>query len=222
MKKFIKKFWKDNVGSNLIAAIILAAITLIYNYVTSVVNDSSFSKEFIDFINLKIDLWLVFIIFIIWILAYSIKQLLEKNKKFKYDSETIKLDIANFNTIRYDLLNPDTVYNFKTHTFSNGHFKTEELSFLNLTSIKAKDPEFEFFNPELEKLKKLLLESLYNFEETVRKNIFGTGNLGFVSVPKEWEIKKRLSAINEIRTTEIDFIKCYDTFIRKCRETLKT
>ena len=57
MTEKIKQIWKDPVFSKVISIGIIGLITMIYNLVYSIIENTSFRNEFMKFWTLKIELW---------------------------------------------------------------------------------------------------------------------------------------------------------------------
>ena len=95
LKRVIKNIWKDSVGGNLIATVLIAILTLLCNFIVSRYKNVSFNEVFIEFWTYQIDLWIVLLFILTIIVLYSLTK-----SKFKYDEETLALDRAFFNQIR--------------------------------------------------------------------------------------------------------------------------
>ncbi len=80
------RFWKDPVGSKLIAGFIIIILTSIYGFISSLFEKLSITEMFKNILNLKIELY-IFLLIIIFslILIWFINWLINRNKVDKYD-----------------------------------------------------------------------------------------------------------------------------------------
>ncbi len=88
----------------------------------------------------------------------------------------------------------------------------------------TKKADFEFLHPELEELKKKLVNDFIDFNEVLTSYIFGSNHPDFVSIPTEWEINqpKRLKEAKKVISNhEEKVMRSYQTFITKGRRILK-
>lgn len=221
MKKIIKKIWNDSVGSKIISAILIYLFTLGYNLLKSIVSRTSFVEEFKSFWHTKIELWLmvlfVFTIYLIVIVSRKFK----KNESFKYEQETLELDRRLFNKIRNELITNKSIECFRSNRFSSGRFEDNKLDFIYDTIELSRNPDFEFFHPELEIVKKELISSLKKFDESTFNNIFSGKPIGWLSIPKDWDEERYFAAVEVISKGEEDICKKYDSFIKTGRRILK-
>lgn len=217
-KRVIKNIWKDSVGGNLIATLIIALLTLLYNFIISRYKNISFKEVFIDFWTYQIDLWIVLLFILTIIVLYSLIK-----SKFKYDEETLALDRAFFNQIRNWEGMVDLVLEIKTNGFSGRPVKMERIETMISIREESEKPDFHFFNPVLNKIKARLLIEFENLDSVLSGNIFGANN-GWVSIPSEWEYDQRermLKAQSEIKKQEDIFTEVYQNFITQGRKILK-
>ena len=120
LKRVIKNIWRDSVGGNLIATVLIAILTLLHNFIVSRYKNISFKEVFIEFWTYQIDLWLVLLFILTIVVLYSLIK-----SKFKYDEETLALDRAFFNQIRNWEGMVDLVLEIKSHGFSSRSVKFE-------------------------------------------------------------------------------------------------
>lgn len=220
MKQKILTIWRDPVWSKVISFLVIAGLTIAYNFVVSKYEKSNFQEEFIRFWTLKLSLWLVALGTCIYIAG----KLVAKRYLFKYDESTQKLDKDLYNLIKTSYLSQDAVLLLKNNTFSGRSFQYSELHSILRISEEQLKSDFEFVNPRLEKLKCNLIHEVDNFYSITSKYIFGTGNVEFLSIPSEWEFdqpERFDKAQNEIKQQEEVLSSKYDQFIRSCRTTLK-
>lgn len=225
-KHSFKDFWKDSVWSKVISAIIIAFGTVVYNLVISKTEKIDFKTAFINFWTSSVQLWVVVLLFI----AYLIATLLIKNfknkkvVKYEYNDNTLKLDLELFNKIKNDLLPQDgAIYWLRHNNFAGFSFNVEKLDQLDYIEHEAKKSDFEFLNPELEKLKTELLKEIEAFTTLMATNTFPTKN-GLQSIPSEWEREQPdrfRKVVNEVHENKHRLCEKYDELIRNGRRILK-
>lgn len=218
LKRVIKNIWKDSVGGNLIATVLIAILTLLYNFIVSRYKNVSFNEVFIEFWTYQIDLWIVLLFILTIIVLYSLTK-----SKFKYDEETLALDRAFFNQIRNWEGMVDLVLEIKSNGFSSRPVKFERIETMTSIREESKKPDFHFFNPVLNKIKARLLIEFENLDSVLTGNIYGDHN-GWLSIPSEWEYSQRermLKAKIEIKKQEDIFTEVYQNFITQGRKILK-
>ncbi len=218
LKRVIKNIWKDSVGGNLIAAVLIAILTLLYNFIVSRYKNISFKEVFINFWTYQIDLWIILLFILTIIVLYSLIK-----SKFKYDEETLALDRAFFNQIRNWEGMVDLVLEIKSHGFSGSSVKMELIETMLSIRDESEKPDFHFFNPVLNKIKARLLIEFENLDSVLTGNVY-VGNNGWMSIPSEWEYSQRermLKAKSEIKKQEDIFTEVYQNFITQGRKILK-
>lgn len=218
LKRVIRNIWKDSVGGNLIATVLIAILTLLYNFIISRYKNISFKEVFIDFWTYQIDLWIVLLFILITIVLYSLIK-----SKFKYDEETLALDRAFFYQIRNWEGMVDLVLEIKSHGFSSRPVKFERIETMISIQEESKKPDFHFSNPVLNKIKARLLIEFENLDSVLTGNIYSTHN-GWISIPSEWEYTQRermLKAESDIKKQEDIFTEVYQNFITQGRKILK-
>lgn len=229
MKEKFIKIWKDPVGSKLISVGIIAIVTSLFIYVKSLILNEEFKRSFIEFWSYKLAFWIIVGV----ILVFYVLNLFRNNKRsiansqepiFTYDEKTIKLDQVLFNKIRNEILPQDTAIGFLRHNnfagFSFNPKLLDDLDSLESENIKS---DFEFFNPELELLKKDLISKISHFTELIGTETFPARNER-QTVPPEWEIeqpKRFREVVNDIHTSQFKICEKYDEFIRRGRSLLK-
>jgi hypothetical protein len=217
-KRVIKNIWKDSVSGNLITALIIALLTLLYNFIIFRYKSNSFKEVFIDFWTYQIDLWIILLFTLTLIVLYNLIK-----SKFKYDEETLALDRAFFIQIQNWKGMFDLVLEIKTHGFSSRPIKMERIETIISIREESEKPDFHFFNPGLNKIKARLLFELENLDSVLSGNIFGDNN-GWMSIPREWENDQRerlLKAERNIKKQEDSFTEVYQNFITQGRKILK-
>lgn len=212
-----RRIWKDPVGSTLISAAIIAIVTFGYDLIAAKIEKTSPGAEFISFWRMKIELW--WLVLSVLLVAICVKLF-----RFKYDSETLQLDRDLFNRIKNDEALTEAIIDAKTHSFSNHAVPIRFFSAMHRLLEDADHPNFEFFNPKLEKLKDQLVKEIEDFDSATGHFMFGTGNIGFTSIPSEWEYDQpaRLKvAKTTIQKHEDSLALAHQKFISKGRRILK-
>lgn len=228
MKDKILKLWKDPVWSKIISVIILSSVTIIYNYIISLTEQTEFLSQLQNFFFFKVYLWiLILLFFAIYIGYYLMKRIqAKKGKNYIYDPETLNLDKNLFETIQTKYINRDVVENLAYNTFSSNPFSIRDIDFINEIIEGNVNPNFEFINPELEKLKQDFIYSIEVLKECIDNNVFSTNApLGesdtWLRIPREWELDRFWKAKNAIVNSENNAYHKWIEFIRKGRKTLK-
>lgn len=221
MRVKLKTIWKDPVFSTLIAVAILSTITFFFSLITSNIEKSTFKTEMLRFWTTKIELWQIAFVFLFVTITYS---LIRKQIGFKYDVDTGKLDKSLFARIREIYLTEDMMLSPKNNSYSSSPFLGDSLYRLFDILEESKKSEFEFLNPILEKKKLLLINEISNLEEITSKYIFGTRNLDWFSIPREWahEQRDRFDEAHKVLKSQEDILtEKYDDFIKTGRRLLK-
>lgn len=160
---------------------------------------------------------------IISLVLFWLRQYFKKSS-FKYDDETIKLDRQVFEKIRTGLL-PQTgaIYFLRHNNFAGFSFKTESIDDLDNFEHECKKSDFEFLNPDLEKIKLELLSSVAHFTRQIGLQTFSTTN-GRQTVPPEWEVEQSerfWKVVNDLHNTKFQICDKYDELIKLGRRVLK-
>ncbi len=141
-----------------------------------------------------------------------------------YDEESKILDSKLLNEIRNELLPTEQEISWlREQNFSYGFNREVAFKFFDFEVKISDNPNYEFLNPELEKLKKQLVKNIQIFNRDLSQLTFPDGNL-MQSVPREWKKtnpKKLENSINILNRSKINVIEKYDELIRKGRRTLK-
>ena len=195
-----KKIWNDPVWSKVIAGVILSVLTLLF----SGINSTSITN--IWFIILIIGVLLIFICFIKY--------------PYWYDNETREADRRLFNTMIEQL--SEGIDFIREHDLG-GSFSTAYLQKLYYFEYIKKNPNYNFLNPKIEKLKKELIQQIIAFKEITLTNTFPI-NGDIVRIPAEWRDEKP-EFYNKIRQSihaaADNVCKSYDKFINKGKKILK-
>lgn len=226
MKEKISEILKHPIWSNVIATFIVLGITVGYNLTISIFKDTDFITEFLKFWNYKIQLWIIVFLILLIILVY---RFLSKNKikedNFKYEDETLELDRKLFEKIRTEIMDENVALNLKDNSFSSYPFDIRDLDFIHNFTEEHKNPNFEFLNPKLEKIKEDLIKSVELLEDSLSKNIFATdikhSEKTFIGIPKEWKYERIENARNQIESAEKLVFIDYEKLIKTGRRILK-
>ena len=219
----LKKIWTDPVWSKVISAIIIAIGTVGWALVSSKINDIDFQTSLTNFWTYKIPIWLLTILIFVIPLFFWTKPYL-KNNTFKYDEETIKLDRQLFEKIRTELL-PQTgaIYFLRHNNFAGFSFRTESIEDIDKFEHESKNSDFEFLNPDLERIKLELLSSIRTFTGLIGLQTFSTHN-GLQTVPPEWELdqpERFWKVVDDLHSSSSQICDKYDKLIKLGRRVLK-
>lgn len=221
--KRLRKIWTDPVWSKVVAAIIIAVGAIIWAFISSKINNVNFQTAWKIFWTYEIQLkWLAIIMSII-LLFFWTKPYFKKSS-FKYDDETIKLDRQLFEKIRTELLPQTGAISFlRYNNFAGFSFDTDSIEDLDKFEHECKKSDFEFLNPDLEKIKLELLKSIDHFTLQIAVETFPTNN-GRQTVPPEWEIEQPdrfHEVVNDLHKTKSQICDKYDLLIKSGRRILK-
>ncbi len=147
-----------------------------------------------------------------------------KRSSFQYDDETIKLDRQLFEKIRTELL-PQTgaIYFLRHNNFAGFSFDADRIEDLDNFEQECTKSDFEFLNPELEKIKMSLFNSVGDFTGQIAVQTFPTNN-GRQTVPPEWELEQPerfREVVSDLHKTKLQICDKYDELIRLGRRVLK-
>jgi hypothetical protein len=221
--KQLKKIWGDPVWSTVISAIILAIGAVIWTFISAKINDIDFQTAWTNFWTFNIPLWWLTIGSILSLLLFCLRQYFKKST-FQYDDETIKLDRQVFEKIRTKLL-PQTgsIYFLRHNNFAGFSFDTDNIDDLDNFEHECINSDFEFLNPDLEKIKLELLSTVTHFTEQIGLETFPTNN-GRQTVPPEWELEQPerfWEVVNDFHKTKFQICDKYDELIKLARRILK-
>ena len=221
--KQLKKIWVDPVLSKVISAIILAIGTVIWTLILAKINNVDFQTAWTNFWTFNIQLWWLTIGVIILLLLLWFRQIFKKSS-FQYDDETIKLDRHIFEKIRTELL-PQTgsIYFLRHNNFAGFSFNTDSIEDLGNFEYECKKSDFEFLNPDLEKIRIELLNSVDHFTGQIAIETFPTNN-GRQIVPPEWELEQPerfREVVTDLQKTTFQICDKYDELIKLGRRVLK-
>lgn len=175
-------------------------------------------SEFTKLLRYKLELGYILIFLIIlgliWRLFYT-------RVRFRYDSGTLEVDRQYFKRFHTQLFTQEILMIPRHNTYSANSFESDEL-FNLLRFLEEKDKsDFEFLNPELNKLKVEFMETLENLYNTTRRYVCGDYVSGWLNIPREWSYEEKQRAREEIEREENALIEKYDELIRKSRIILK-
>ena len=220
----IKKIWNDPVGSKVIAALIITIFGLIYTYISSSVNNIDFGSALMKVLKFKIELWLLLLLSIFTYFTFIVRKRFKKSDpNFTYNQETLALDRKIFQQIRNELLPQSGAISFLRYHSFGGSFPNKSIENLDEIEYKNKKSDFEFINPELEKIKEKLIEKISYFTTTIGGETWSLKS-DRQSVPKEWQHEqperfKRV--VNDLNSTAREICEIYDELIKKGRRILK-
>lgn len=221
-----KRTWKDPVWSKVISVVIIALGSMVFSFIQSKIEGVSFSNSFRAFWTTKVQLWLVILLVSIYFIVVYFRSYLlrKKNPSFSYDDDTFELDLNLFMNIKSKILPYNRAISFLRHNnFAGFSFRNESLDDLEHFEYEAKKPDFEFFNPELEVLKKDLEGLICKFTSLIASDTFPTAN-GRQTVPPEWELEQPErfnNVVNELHAYKESICNKYDEFIKAGRKILK-
>ncbi|RCR70725.1 hypothetical protein [Larkinella punicea] len=221
--KQLKKIWADPVWSKVISAIIIAIGAVFWTLISTKIDDVDFQTAWINLWTFNIKLWWLTVGIIIFLLLFWLRQFFKKSI-FKYDDETIKLDRQIFEKIRTELL-PQTgaIYFLRHNNFAGFSFNTDSIEDLDNFEHECNKSDFEFLNPDLERMKIELLNSVDHFTGQIAVQTFPTNN-GRQTVPPEWEIEQPerfWEVVNDLHRTKFQICDKYDELIKLGRRVLK-
>jgi hypothetical protein len=221
--RLLKKIWKDSVGGNLISALLLALLSVLYNLFLSLTSDINFVTAFTDFWNHKIKLWEAVCVLLVVLISIRLIQKIriKKNDKFKNDNDTLNLDKELYKKISNKFLTQEMVLDLRNQTFSSNSFPIEKLDWIHYIIEENKKSDFEFYHPDIDVHKNRMIAEIENFESVLGSNIFGAGQSGWVGIPREWERERFFEAANKISDCEKAISQEYDNFVKACRNILK-
>lgn len=219
----LRKIWKDPVGSKIIAAILIGIGSVIWTSINSILQGIEFKTALRDFWTFKIELWIVIIGVLVLLIIFQLFKS-AKNITFSYDDETLKLDRKLFDKIRNELLPQNkTIYFLRHNNFAGFCFDLDNLDDLYNIENENINSDFEFLNPQLEEIKKQLIQNISHFTSTIACQTFPTIT-GRQSVPEEWELDQpgRFDeVVKDLHTTGREICAKYDELIKLGRRVLK-
>ncbi|MEZ4803269.1 MAG: hypothetical protein R2797_10900 [Gelidibacter sp.] len=221
----IKNLWKDPVMSKVISVGIIGLLSIIYNLIISLLNNVDFRIAFINFWNFKLKLWqvLVVVILLFLIKIFINKVSRQEYRQYIYDDDSLKLDINLFNKIRNELLPQDGTISFLRHHNFGASFIERTFDPLFNFAYESSKSDFEFLNPEIEKFKLELVDSIKKFNDLLTTNTFSNGP-NSQSVPKEWiyeQTERHTKVVKELNDYADKICADYDNLIKLCRKILK-
>lgn len=190
----LQKIWRDPVWSKVISVLIIAVSTVAYNFIVSEYKNVDFKTSFFNFWTLDIKLWVIAVSSIGLIIFYSVVKYFKSRKirPFEYDDKTLELDVSLFNRVRNDILPQDgTIYWLRHNNFAGFSFEGKYLEPLDVIEWESEKSDFEFINPQLERIKQELVKEISEFNSLLYDNIFPSNTLaGRYSIPPELEIEE--------------------------------
>ena len=214
----IKKIWNDPVWSKVISAVIIAIGSITIAIISSKINDKSFQKTLIQFTSVKLPLWLLLIFLSIFLIFFKIKR--RKKEAFKYDDETLELDKKTFQKIK-EILPPNGSMTIIRNLFSFMGIKSSHIVEIENFEDYSKQPDFEFLNPELEKVKLELVEKVNVFMTNTFFLMKQVGDKREIHPPKKDNEDKFKANMKHIDNSAKEVYLKYDELIKLCRRVLK-
>lgn len=223
IKEFFITAWNHQVGSSIIATIIVGLLSFLFTIIYSHYTDNSLKESLINIGSAPIQLWIIILFFFIYMIASYIFNLLV-GEKFVYDDETLELDRELFIKITKELLRQDfEVYFLRTSNLAGFSFNPDLIDGLHHYHGKINNSDFEFLNPLLQEIHIELAEYIEVFLETIGKNTFPTG-MHWQTVPPEWETddpERFEKTVNTLHKQKINVCVKYDELVRNGRRLLK-
>lgn len=211
MKENVKKVWTDPVFSKMIATGLTTLVISIAIF---------FHQEFIYLLMLDIKVWHTLSL----VLGLLIPYLIVFVVTFRYNEKTRNLDTQLFERIRKELLTQEALMEPRNNGFSGNPFENTQIHFIAIFLEESQKSDFTFFNPKLEKKKERIVVALKKLKTKLGSYIFGAGNGGWLSIPREWEYddpERYDKAIKEISDCENALVDSYDDFIKTAKRILK-
>lgn len=222
MKKFFKKLWNDPVGASIIGGVIVLIISSIGAVVISYFGEGKFFDVLKSIANFDLKLWIVVLIVFAYLL---LKGLLKKYGTFRYDSHTYSNDKAIYDMIVKELSNDGIIHFLRTNNFAGFSFHLSSLDELDdFYRSHLNDPNFEFFHPKLEEMRKKLMADICEFEDLIATKTFPGTYQDTQTVPPEWEIKCPeyfWDVVNKIHHTTSGICDDYDNIIKFGKKVIK-
>jgi len=223
-----QKTWKDPVWSKVISAAIIGLLTILYNIIIAIIENIDFITAFNEFWTIEIPLWTLILVLAFVTVIITINSLKRKHEstpenKFLYDENSINLDKQLFNKIRNELITQENIRWLKINNFAGFSFYADKLQPFDKFEYEAKKSDFEFLNPEIEKVNIDLKHSVENLSNILSGNIFSEGD-NRLSVPSEWEVEQPerfWKAVDEIHAASQNVGNKYDELIKIGRRILK-
>ena len=220
LKSSLKKVWNDPVGSGLIVSLIIAILSIPFNWVVSLFKGITFKEAMELFIHTKVELWAVFLsIFTFWTVVGYIKKI------FWYGSETLEQDRILYKKIKDNILTENLMMYPKGSVFSSQAFKGGIIERITEIIDENYKPSFRFHNPRIEKRKQKLVREVSNLYETTSNIICDMDdNFDLFHVPRDGIYKDplvRKKAQDKIANVERKLSEAYDDFIIYSKRKLK-
>lgn len=222
MKNWFKRIWNDPVGASIIGGLILFLLSSIGAAVVSYFGEERFLDVLKSIANLEIKLWIVVLVVVV---CFILKGLVEKYGSYRYNSHTYSNDKAIYDMIVKELSNDGIIYFLRTNNFAGFSFRLSSLDELDdFYHSHLNDPNFEFFHPKLEEMRKKLMADICEFEDLIATKTFPGKYQDTQTVPPEWEIKCPdyfWEVVNKIHNTTSSICDNYDKIIKFGKKVIK-
>lgn len=111
----------------------------------------------------------------------------------------------------------------RTNNFAGFSFDLDRLEDLYEFEYHCRNPAFEFVDPDMEKLRANLLESVANFTRTIVTETFPTSSVNRNAVPEEWAIEQPQrfnDVVTNLHRTAAEIVETYNNLVKTATRKL--
>lgn len=223
--KWIKKVWKDPVGSKVISVLIVALLASGYASVKAYITNAGLWDTVKSIFVSYMPQWCIVLALFAVFLLYGITVKYRKRRTFKYDNHSYENDKRLYDMVMKDLPPHGSISFLRSNNFAGFSFHLSSIKELESFFYKYSDnPQAEFFNPQIENEFKTLLADINSFQDLICYNTFAVGTDDLQTVPSEWEEEKPeqfWSVINDLHNAAAKVCDDYDRFVRLGKREIK-
>ncbi len=218
----LKKITRHPIYSGITANIIFVLLQTVFTILLATCLNPRFLKTLTSFWTLKVDLWIVISISFLVTLFYRFFLAKFRFRIFPYNRKEIEVDKEMYKKLRNELLPEQSVLWLKDCDFRRS-FNPSHLDVFDMVGYWHDNPDYEFFIPEIEILKKGITSDIVLFSNLVALNTIPDG-VDRQNIPINWQRnnpEKTNEIIQNIHQKRDSICENYDKLIRKSRKILK-
>ncbi len=215
--KHIKIIWKDPVWSKVIAVGIIGLISFAYLKFESIREEKTLGTVLLEVLDINISLKYILISVLVIFIFYLLNQFLKRKNSPPYNQEHKELDKALLMQIK-SIISSNSIQFLRSHSFAGNSYRKESVEDFFQYSYSCTNPEFEFIDPEINKLLDALTLQIKRFLGVLSENTWHVENkyIDAYTVPPEWQTEQRErfnKVVNEIHDAASEICKNYDKLI---------
>jgi|SRR5690606_5688589 len=221
------KIWRDPVWSKVISVGIIAILGAVFVYVKSLIDQQAFLVSLSVIAKTKIDLWIVFLILVVGVVAFFL--FLKRSKRDKssvkikptYTEAQIEHDKRLFEELKSKMPTNGSIQFIRENNFAGFSFFWKDLNDFDYVMENISNPDVRFIDEQIEKIRKEVFDEIkkYRYYLATKAFTIEVNDSGRrASVPPEWEHQQPemfSEVVNTLHDVAGKICDLYDELISK-------